>query len=67
MSLAPTFIIGCAAFDTSQRTPVRQRIETIKIYTNSRNTGRAVEVLEEAWRRMDEKDERSQLAKKAQE
>jgi hypothetical protein len=46
---------------------VRQRIETIKIYTNSRNTGRAVEVLEEAWRRMDEKDERSQLAKKAQE
>jgi hypothetical protein len=57
--LPPAFIIGCAAFNAAQRSLVRKSIEVIKSYTKSRNAVRAVEVLEEVWRRMDHKDERS--------
>jgi len=57
--LAPSFIIGCAAFEVEQRTAIRKSIETIKDYTHLKNADRALEVLEEVWRFMDAKDERS--------
>jgi hypothetical protein len=57
--LAPTFIIGCAAFDVPQREPIRKSIATIREYTNLKNADRALEVLEEVWKLMDLRDERS--------
>jgi len=57
--LAPSFIIGCAAFEPEQRATIRKAIETIKSYTHLKNADRALEVLEEVWRFMDAKDERS--------
>lgn len=57
--LAPTFIIGCAAFDPAQRPAIRQSIAIIKEYTYLKNADRALEVLEEVWKYMDNKDERS--------
>lgn len=57
--LAPTFLIGCAAFHEEQRQPIRKGIRTIKAYTSLRNADRAAEVLEEVWRAMDNKEERS--------
>jgi Fungal specific transcription factor domain len=57
--LAPTFIIGCGAFDPAQRSSVRSSICTIKENTELKDTDRALEVLEQVWRYMDQKDERS--------
>lgn len=57
--LAPTFIIGCAAFEPAQRQPIRKSIATIKAYTALKNSDRSLEVLEQVWRYMDVKDERS--------
>jgi len=57
--LAPTFLIGCAAFDSAQRPPIRKSIANIKDYTHLKNADRALEVLEEVWKYMDAKDERS--------
>jgi hypothetical protein len=57
--LAPTFIIGCAAFEPGQRDPIRASIKTIKAYALLKNADRALEVLEQVWKYMDAKDERS--------
>ncbi|KAI9746002.1 MAG: hypothetical protein M1818_000683 [Claussenomyces sp. TS43310] len=57
--LPPTFIIGCAAFREEQRDPIRRSIATIRAYHNLKNADRALEVLEEVWRFMNERDERS--------
>lgn len=57
--LSPTFIIGCAAFDPAQRGPIRKSIANIKAYTLLKNTDLALEVLEQVWKYMDDKDERS--------
>jgi hypothetical protein len=57
--LAPTFIIGCAAFDPAQRQPIKDSIKKIKEYTHLKNADRAMEVLHEVWRYMDAQDERS--------
>jgi hypothetical protein len=57
--LSPTFLIGCAAFDPAQRGPIRQSIANIKAYTHLKNTDLALEVLEQVWKYMDDKDERS--------
>jgi hypothetical protein len=57
--LAPTFIIGCAAFEPEQRAAIRKAIGIIKEYMQYRNSDSALEVLEEVWRLMDAKDERS--------
>lgn len=57
--LAPAFVIGCAAFEKEQRDPVRKAIGVVKAYTEYRNSDTALEVLEEVWRLMDAKDERS--------
>jgi hypothetical protein len=57
--LAPTFIIGCAAFDPAQRGLIRNSIHNIKEYTHLKNTDRALEVLQEVWKYMDDKNERS--------
>lgn len=57
--LAPAFSIGCAAFHDEQRVQIRKSIKTIREYTSLKNADRALEVLEEVWRFMDEKDERS--------
>ncbi|OBT93486.1 hypothetical protein VE01_08691 [Pseudogymnoascus verrucosus] len=57
--LTPTFIIGCAAFEPEQRIPIRESIRRIRAYTTLRNADRALEVLEEVWRYMDKRDERS--------
>lgn len=57
--LAPTFIIGCAAFEDEQREPVRRSVATIRAYHNLKNADRALEVLEELWKFMDARDERS--------
>lgn len=57
--LAPAFVIGCAAFEEHQREPIREAIKTVKLYMEYKNTDTALEVLEEVWRLMDAKDERS--------
>jgi hypothetical protein len=57
--LVPTFIIGCGAFDPAQRGSVRRSICAIKEYTRLPDTDLGLEVLEQLWRYMDEKDERS--------
>lgn len=57
--LAPTFIIGCGAFDPAQRSSVRSSICTIREYTMLKDTNRALEILEQVWRYMDQKDEKS--------
>lgn len=57
--LAPAFVIGCAAFEKQQREPIRKAIKTVKEYMEYKNTDTALEVLEEVWRLMDAKDERS--------
>lgn len=57
--LAPAFVIGCAAFEVEQREPIRQAIKAVKAYMEYKNTDTALEVLEEVWRLMDAKDERS--------
>lgn len=57
--LAPSFILGCAAFEPEQRTRVEAAIVCIEDYNGLRNAARAREVLWEVWRLMDEKDERS--------
>lgn len=57
--LAPTFVIGCAAFEPKQRDKIRKVISVVKAYMGYRNTDTALKVLEEVWRLMDLKDERS--------
>lgn len=57
--LAPAFVIGCGAFEEKQRKPIRKAIRTVKAYMEYKNTDTALEVLEEVWRLMDAKDERS--------
>ncbi|TVY41524.1 Transcriptional regulatory protein [Lachnellula subtilissima] len=57
--LAPAFVIGCAAFEKEQRDPIRKAIGTVKAYMEYRNSDTALQVLEEVWRLMDAKDERS--------
>lgn len=57
--LAPAFVIGCACFEVDQRQPIREAIGRVKHYMEYKNTDTALEVLEEVWRLMDLKDERS--------
>jgi len=57
--LAPAFMIGCAAFDPAQREPIRKAIGVVKAYMEYRNSDTALAVLEEVWRLMDAKDEKS--------
>jgi hypothetical protein len=57
--LAPTFVIGCAAFEDSQRKRVERAIGVIGEYTNLRNAVPAMEVLREVWRLMDAREEES--------
>lgn len=57
--LAPAFVIGCACFEEDQREPIRKAIRTVKEYMEYRNTDTALAVLEEVWRLMDAKDNRS--------
>lgn len=59
LMLAPAFVIGCAAFEKEQRDPIRKAIRTVKSYMEYKNSDTALEVLEEVWRLMDAKDERS--------
>jgi hypothetical protein len=59
LALAPAFVIGCAAFEESQREPIRKAISTVKRYMEYKNTDTALQVLEEVWRLMDRRDERS--------
>jgi hypothetical protein len=56
--LVPAFVIGCGAFDPTQRGPIRSFIYKIEGCTRL-DTGVALEVLDQLWRYMDEKDERS--------
>lgn len=57
--LAPAFILGCAAFEPEQREPIRKAIGVVKEYMEYRNSDNALQVLEEVWRLMDQRDERS--------
>ena len=57
--LTPTFMVGCAAFEPEQRKKVRVAIAAVKTYMQHRNADTAMLVLEEVWRLMDLKDERS--------
>lgn len=57
--LAPAFVLGCAAFEEKQRAPIRKAISVVKAYMEYRNSDTALEVLEEVWRLMDMRDERS--------
>ena len=57
--LAPAFVLGCSAFEPSQRDPIRKAIGIVKKYMEYKNSDTALEVLEEVWRLMDRKDERS--------
>ncbi|KAI9643265.1 hypothetical protein NHQ30_007881 [Ciborinia camelliae] len=57
--LAPAFILGCAAFEKRQREPIRKAIGVVKAYMEYRNSDAALKVLEEVWRLIDAKDDRS--------
>jgi hypothetical protein len=57
--LAPAFIIGCAAFEKDQREQIRKAIFIVKLYIEYKNTDAALQVLDEVWKLMDEKDELS--------
>jgi len=57
--LAPAFVLGCAAFEKEQREEIRKAIRVVKAYMEYKNSDTALEVLEEVWRLMDAKDERS--------
>jgi hypothetical protein len=57
--LAPTFIIGCAAFEERQRPCIRESIRRVREYTRLKNADRALDVLERVWSYMDAKDGRS--------
>ena len=57
--LAPAFVLGCAAFEKEQREPIRNAIAAVKEYRQLKNADTALKLLEEVWRLMDEKDERS--------
>lgn len=57
--LVPTFTLGCAAFEPHQRDAIRKSISVIKAYMGYKNSDTALLVLEEVWRLMDAKDERS--------
>ncbi|KAF4631368.1 hypothetical protein G7Y89_g6762 [Cudoniella acicularis] len=57
--LVPAFVIGCAAFEPQQREATRKAITVVKSYMEYRNADTALEVLEEVWRLMDNKDEKS--------
>lgn len=57
--LAPAFVLGCAAFEEPQRQRVREAIAVVKAYMEYKNSDTALEVLEEVWRLMDARDERS--------
>ncbi|TAQ91087.1 hypothetical protein B7494_g678 [Chlorociboria aeruginascens] len=57
--LAPAFVLGCAAFKKEQRQPIRKAIQIVKDYMEYKNSDTALKVLEEVWRLMDERDEKS--------
>lgn len=57
--LVPTFIFGCGASNPAERDSVRSFIGTMKEYSRPENIVVALEVLEQLWKYMDQKDERS--------
>jgi hypothetical protein len=57
--LAPAFVTGCAAFEPQQRDAIRKTIGAVKAYMGFRNSDSALELLEEVWRLMGAKNERS--------
>ncbi|KAH8593943.1 fungal-specific transcription factor domain-containing protein [Bisporella sp. PMI_857] len=59
LALVPAFVLGCAAFEESQREPIRKAIGAVKAYMEYKNSDTALLVLEKVWRLMDAKDPRS--------
>ena len=57
--LAPAFVIGCAAFEERQREPIRKAIRVVKEYMQYKNSDCVLKVLEEVWRLMDMRSEKS--------
>lgn len=57
--LMPAFIFGCGAFDPAERDSIKSSIDTMKEYCSLENIVLALEVLEQLWKYMDQKDERS--------
>ncbi|EGS22159.1 uncharacterized protein CTHT_0016760 [Thermochaetoides thermophila DSM 1495] len=51
--LLPCFLIGTAAFSTTQQRRIRGVIRNVRGYTGLRNADRVMEVLEEIWRLME--------------
>ncbi|KAF8849405.1 hypothetical protein BDZ45DRAFT_604429, partial [Acephala macrosclerotiorum] len=59
--LTPAIVIGCGAFEAEMRQPIRVALAKAKVYTEFGNSDadKAAKVLEEVWRLMDKRDERS--------
>jgi hypothetical protein len=57
--LMPTFLLGCAAFDTDQRPDIKRAFGVIKRYSELGNIEPAKEVVEKVWQMMDRGDEAS--------
>lgn len=54
--LKPIYFIGWAAFYEEQRESIRVAIKAVHTYMEFRNAETALEVLEEVWRRIDQRD-----------
>ncbi|PUU72698.1 fungal-specific transcription factor domain-domain-containing protein [Tuber borchii] len=55
--LMPLFILGCAAFDPSQRPEISRRFQGLHEYSRLGNIVTAHEVVKKIWELMDQKDE----------
>lgn len=57
--LMPVFLLGCAAFEQSQRPEILQAFEGLQNYSNLGNIQYAKKVVEKVWEMMDAGDEES--------
>ena len=55
----PVFLLGCAAFDRSQRPCIEMAFEGLQSYRNSGNIRHAHTVVQGIWQMMDREDEDS--------
>lgn len=57
--LMPLFLLGCAAFDPAQRTPISEGLDQLQAYSNLGNIQYAREVVHTVWEMMDAGNEES--------
>jgi hypothetical protein len=57
--LMPLFLLGCSAFETTQRERIKRGFDALQAYSNLRNIEPALKVVEKVWELMDDKPEDS--------